>query len=940
MKAAIFETEKSMAVGFVGSMMSGKRRGNVMLFVLFILMSLFTASVAFLTLLRSDAKVLVSEQDKYKLDAVIGSLEEDALLSMSQSLMGQQKDREPYLQNDDSDGDGDNPDGLARYAEIPGVTPWLASIEPYQIYYGDGSATGRMEYFSVTDLWRTWDNKPDVYNVVNAAPTSMMSHTFRIRPINASGLISGDLYYYTYEQTNDWSERHGAPRDADGDGVIDSYEFKLSLLGDGEPDYWNVYSGGPDGASNDASDSTIACGVLDVPSGPFQGQPSFTVDDGTTDYLTPVPCDDLSIPVDGILSSGTGYPFHFLRNISKAVMPDDTDDRNEYYVAMRVISNGGMASLNSSHWTIVDNIFGLDRDKTDSAAMPVASYIKNLPYTSSDEKWLRRRGFLPTRDVPDNIPMGLDLNDTNNAVLNQTVTQPLSNSMTIPQYQWFPITDEPGNYGGDGEIYDEDWSVRWMNPFVWNDVGDNAGLGNTLNYDVRHLITVDSTDDLLMRQGYYATEKVVLTDFLTVLSSGRDIYDTPSLAYNPVDDVLENSSGVLYDQSSARDSALLMYPGVDPYFVAVDCDPANDIGDRSFYKVDRTGCADVPPVIITTPKLPLFLDLNDSNEYMVPRDYATGEPVSNLFGNMQFALHSIGDINNPTQHEIQTVLDYFTVMLRNVTNGKALGLATGYTQTDLDNAIHDQAAQLTANFFDFADYDSKANPNLDAYGNPILVPGGAHGYDLPTRVVSRTGTAYYGVEKQPYISEVYVDTSSSTYAVELTNPHNVAVHLAPVAGNFEYGLKIKIATPTDPFVIFTNNAANEIPAGEIRYYSNSYNDTFGHNAGTAPALFDEGTSGSLPAGWASGAVFQLVRDANPNTDPDPDIGRTWVVVDEVEILSDTGIIKLQRDNNLSSAGGWFVTVPVHSYNIGDQTVGDPKHRHCFDNGSSCSCDDG
>ncbi|MCH8156304.1 MAG: hypothetical protein IID18_00885, partial [Nitrospinae bacterium] len=42
-----------------------------------------------------------------------------------------------------------------------------------------------------------------------------------------------------------------------------------------------------------------------------------------------------------------------------------------------------------------------------------------------------------------------------------------------------------------------------MNPDRWNDLNDSAGLGSQLNYDISHLLTNVSIDDLLMRNGLY-----------------------------------------------------------------------------------------------------------------------------------------------------------------------------------------------------------------------------------------------------------------------------------------------------------------------------------------------------------------------------------------------------------------------------------------------------
>ena len=62
-----------------------RRRGNVMLFVIFILGTLFAASMAFLALMRTEAGVMTSRRDQGKLDVIIGGLSYDLVLGSARS---------------------------------------------------------------------------------------------------------------------------------------------------------------------------------------------------------------------------------------------------------------------------------------------------------------------------------------------------------------------------------------------------------------------------------------------------------------------------------------------------------------------------------------------------------------------------------------------------------------------------------------------------------------------------------------------------------------------------------------------------------------------------------------------------------------------------------------------------------------------------------------
>lgn len=908
-----------------------RRRGNIMLFVIFILGTLFAASIAFLALMRTDAEIITAEKQEFKFDMIVDGLMDEIMLGNMQAVMSSDAtgaagdDRVPYAQRVlDNDGDGiaDNADSLSRWADIPGVHPLLTSIEPYD------PGTGVLEYFADVDLYRAWDGGADVRAAGGPIhPRVPVGRPLRIRPLN--GTDPAAATYDPFDRTDDaFVTRHGSLADADGDGVVDSRLFRITLLGGGEPDWFNPNptSGdpGPDGINAMATDDTMVVGSvgttwpcdgwIDTPDATgFKGAPSFTARPGALPApTTPLPCDAAAVTNPNQIESGTAFP-QALRSQVASVLRDPTeydptdldearriDAFNDLYFAVRHIPNGAMVNIWHSHWTLQDNLFGLD-----SGDAPVAAGLSNLPTGPATEQMLRHRGILSPRKCPNQSGFILDpLSDdcvTNTDPAYNVYRMLFGAMVNNDGDQWTPLEDEPGDAG----TYDNDWSARWMNPGTWNDLADSADFGNsTQNYDIHHLVTTVSTDDLFMRNGTYRfidasgfPQKVLLNDLAGLL-----------YVYNPADglDLPPNNYG------PSGDTALTMY-GCDPNYVP-NTDPALDIGDRSFYTVDRTV---TPPV--ATANVPLTLQVS-AGAYGVPRN--TGGDISDpRFARMQFSLHSIGDINNPTQREIQTVQDYFTVMLRNVSALGPPGADTLMGTADDESLIHDQAAQLTAIFIDFADYDG------GIAGGGALNPGGPA--DLPTKVQARrlngpTGPTFYGIEKQPYISEVY--WSGTQLAVELTNPHNVPIDLAPSSASgvgLPYRIDYSDGTGTTTLVPFQANVKNIIQAGNNRYVY------VANNYGGLPAANQSSNFLTLPpAAPTSDDSIRLVRVINGVT----------VICDEV-LIPPAGVSPavqqgdfdpaaipwtLQRDNSPNNAGGWRVTVPRYSANDGVlHTLGGP-----------------
>ncbi|MCH8969683.1 MAG: hypothetical protein IIA66_11270, partial [Planctomycetes bacterium] len=304
-----------------------RRRGNVMLFVIFILGTLFAASMAFLALMRTEAGVMTSRRNQAKLDVIFGGLSDDLLLGVADSLMGRGviltngdpcdgigetlAGRIPYVEDArDCEGDqitggfdqlADNPDMLAHYAMIPGVHPLLSSIEPYSSGL-TGTPSLDLEYFAATDLFRAWDGHADVHTGTGGPgdiqPTVPAGHPLRIRKLDEGAPGNAGPFNYPYDRTDDSRATfHGSLADADGDGVVDSHRYRIALVGEGEADWFEANppggDAGPDGykpllTDDDGSNGGQLCnGDIDSNFGVFKGAPSYT-----GGLPTPLPCDD------------------------------------------------------------------------------------------------------------------------------------------------------------------------------------------------------------------------------------------------------------------------------------------------------------------------------------------------------------------------------------------------------------------------------------------------------------------------------------------------------------------------------------------------------------------------------------------------------------------------------------------------------------------------
>jgi hypothetical protein len=172
--------------------------------------------------------------------------------------------------------------------------------------------------------------------------------------------------------------------------------------------------------------------------------------------------------------------------------------------------------------------------------------------------------------------------------------------------------------------------------------------------------------------------------------------------------------------------------------------------------------------------------------------------------------------------------------------------------------------------------------------------------DLPTKIVSRANppNTFYGIEKQPYISEIHwnIGASPSLLSIELTNPHNVRVDLGTQPAPYALQLADDQGLAT-PLVTFSVDGGNVLGFAANDRYLYATNDPNLPPFGQSPDDLI-----NVPDDAPAGGKIQLVR-----TLP----GGAIVVCDEVALPDAVnGIISRQRDNNPANMGGWRVSVPI------------------------------
>ena len=196
-----------------------RARATVLLMVVALLAALFMVGAALLSSVTFQSRSLTAAEEQQTQSTVIDALSREIGTALREAAVG--ADGKPW--NQDSTSSIGNDIG----GELPGVHPLLASIEPYDT---SGTGTGPWVYFAFSDLDRA---------VADVTAASGMTNFTRVEvdlalaDYGVAGVVEdGDEAVeggseFDLDTNGDASDSEYYRRDADGDGVCDSYQFRL-----------------------------------------------------------------------------------------------------------------------------------------------------------------------------------------------------------------------------------------------------------------------------------------------------------------------------------------------------------------------------------------------------------------------------------------------------------------------------------------------------------------------------------------------------------------------------------------------------------------------------------------------------------------------------------------------------------------------------------------
>ncbi len=199
-----------------------RARGTVLLMVVAVLGALFLVGAALLSSVTFQSRSITAAKAEQERATVIDAISREIGTALREAAVG--GDGKPYNREILFDNSGDgvpdvvSPSGNDIAGELPGVHPLLASTEPYW-----NSTDVRWEYFSFSDLHRTVEDNIVIYN----AFFPRVGVDTVLRDVDLDGAVSDPDEYVEHGSfsTNGGGEYYR--RDADGDGVWDTYEYRL-----------------------------------------------------------------------------------------------------------------------------------------------------------------------------------------------------------------------------------------------------------------------------------------------------------------------------------------------------------------------------------------------------------------------------------------------------------------------------------------------------------------------------------------------------------------------------------------------------------------------------------------------------------------------------------------------------------------------------------------
>lgn len=406
-------------------------------------------------------------------------------------------------------------------------------------------------------------------------------------------------------------------------------------------------------------------------------------------------------------------------------------DDNRLRLSLRVISHGSMVNATCTHPLLLNNVVNDFIDPPQAAVFNVGT---NLWYTPGsyrpeiEERALRYRNILPARSLAASA-LQTELygyQTAPNPVALYTHSPAGGVGGTLGSHRWWPFAPDEAHQIGDryGILFDAEPTFAL-----------DYKVADAMAYDRRHLLTTVSYDDLLIR-GVRFPRHSALGD-----KSGRDIVEWMRSS--------DMRGKTVYRYRDNYPDNLVGGSLEDEYTAGL-------FGDQMDRRVGR--------LQLSIPYLDQFL-LDKGGAGTTIDNYRTQLSPQDQY------------------HFVGMIYDTFWLMLWNHPDLDGDGTYKPWDSANVDTTDDWQrarlAASLTANFIDFADSDDEPTyvQLLDNDGQMI----DANGDNVADHAV-------FGVERQPYITEVYTkvvkfeDTDnvapSSVYAIELYNPYDVPIDLS------------------------------------------------------------------------------------------------------------------------------------------------------------------
>ncbi len=192
---------------WLGGTCGGHRRSTVMIMVVAMLSMLFVIGTAFLATVTFEGAAIEGAKRQKTRDAVVDNISREVRQALKDSMLG--TDGLPFNQDATAGGGMPSAIGNDTYGEIPGVHPLLAAVEPYDPD-GFGVGVGVPAQFFVTS-----DLESAIGGTAIASPPLFVDLALSVPPM------------FDESSEGDPASGNWYRRDADGDGVWDSYEYKL-----------------------------------------------------------------------------------------------------------------------------------------------------------------------------------------------------------------------------------------------------------------------------------------------------------------------------------------------------------------------------------------------------------------------------------------------------------------------------------------------------------------------------------------------------------------------------------------------------------------------------------------------------------------------------------------------------------------------------------------